>query len=64
MPLSDAYNKKYRDLAKEIAQELGMDYLKEGIYVFQSGPCFETVTECCLFRMLGADVTGKIILAF
>ena len=60
VPLSDAYSKKYRDLAKDVARELSMDYVKEGVYVVQSGPCFETVTECCLFRMLGADVTGKL----
>jgi hypothetical protein len=58
VPLSDAYNKKYRDLAKKVASELKMTYVKEGVYVVQSGPCFETVTECRLLRLLGADVTG------
>lgn len=58
-PMSDAYNRKYRDIAKETAQELGFnDFIREGVYSFLTGPTFETVTECRLLRLLGSDATG------
>lgn len=59
-PMSDAYNRKYRDIAKETAQELGFnDFIREGVYSFLTGPTFETVTECRLLRLLGSDATGN-----
>lgn len=62
-PMSDAYNKKYRDIAKETAKELGFnDFIREGVYSFLTGPTFETVTECRLLRLLGSDATGTWLL--
>lgn len=62
-PMSDAYNKKYRDIAKETAKELGFnDFIREGVYSFLTGPTFETVTECRLLRLLGSDATGNWLL--
>lgn len=61
--MSDAYNKKYRDIAKETAMELGFnDFIREGVYSFLTGPTFETVTECRLLRLLGSDATGNWLL--
>ncbi|XP_062621461.1 purine nucleoside phosphorylase-like isoform X2 [Saccostrea cucullata] len=58
-PMSDAYNKEYREIAKETAKELGFsDFIREGVYSFLTGPTFETVTECRLLRLIGTDATG------
>ncbi|XP_048762078.1 purine nucleoside phosphorylase-like isoform X2 [Ostrea edulis] len=58
-PMSDAYNREYRDIAKETAKELGFsDFMREGVYSFLTGPTFETVTECRLLRLIGTDATG------
>jgi hypothetical protein len=57
--MSDAYNKEYREIAKQTAKELGFsDFIREGVYSFLTGPTFETVTECRLLRMIGTDATG------
>lgn len=58
-PMSKAYNKEYRKLAKTIAEELGYNkYLREGVYCSLGGPCYETVTECRFLRNAGADAVG------
>ncbi|XP_061163626.1 purine nucleoside phosphorylase-like isoform X1 [Saccostrea echinata] len=58
-PMSDAYNKEYRAIAKQTAKELGFsDFIREGVYSFLTGPTFETVTECRLLRLIGTDATG------
>lgn len=63
--MSDAYNREYRDIAKETAKELGFsDFMREGVYSFLTGPTFETVTECRLLRLIGTDATGIDILQY
>ena len=57
--MSSAYDKDLRKLAKNVAKELGFDFIHEGVYSIQMGPAFETVAECRLLRTLGADVTGS-----
>ena len=57
--MSDAYDRDLRRLALAIAADLGFDFVREGVYACQGGPSFETVTECRLLRLLGADVTGE-----
>ena len=57
--MSSAYDKDLRKLAKNVAKELGFDFIREGVYSIQMGPAFETVAECRLLRTLGADVTGS-----
>ena len=59
--MSDAYDRELRDLTKKVASELKMDFVKEGVYIVQGGPCFETVAECRMMMLLGADVTGRYI---
>lgn len=56
--VSQAYDIELRQLALQVAKELEFNFVREGVYIIQSGPCFETVTECKLMKLLGADVTG------
>ena len=60
-PMSKAYDREYRKLAKKIAEELGYtQYLREGVYCSLGGPCYETVTECRFLKTAGADAVGKL----
>lgn len=56
--VSGAYDREFRRLVLETAKELNMDFVREGVYCFQTGPCFETVIESRLMKLLGADVAG------
>lgn len=59
----DVYNKKYRDIVKEIVKELGFnDFIREGVYSFLIGFIFEIVIECWLLCLLGSDVIGNWLL--
>ncbi|KAG7273037.1 hypothetical protein CRUP_007193 [Coryphaenoides rupestris] len=54
--MSDAYDRKLRQLAQQIGAELGFsDFLKEGVYAVLGGPSFETIAECRMLHTLGAD---------
>ncbi len=55
--VSNMYTRELRDIAKGVAKEQGID-LKEGIYIFATGPQFETPAEIRLYRMFGADAVG------
>ena len=56
----DIYDAELRDLAKEVAVELGYgNILREGTYIMIGGPTFETVAEGRLLRMFGADAVGR-----
>jgi len=58
-PLNTAYDVKLRQLAKQVATELGMsDYVHEGVYTMVGGPSYETVAELRALRMLGVDAVG------
>ena len=53
------YDQEYRALFKSIAQKQGhQDILKEGVYVCQSGPCYETPAECKFLQIIGGDACG------
>ncbi|XP_070829036.1 purine nucleoside phosphorylase 6 isoform X1 [Chaetodon trifascialis] len=57
--MSDAYDRDLRVLAKEAAKEQGCDsFLQEGVYCMLAGPTYETVAECRVLQMLGADAVG------
>ncbi|VDN36262.1 unnamed protein product [Dibothriocephalus latus] len=59
IPLSKAYSRKLRNIAKSAAANLNPPVeLKEGVYVQVAGPCFETISEARLYRSFGADVVG------
>ncbi len=55
--MSEAYPESLRNLAKEVARQLGIA-LQEGVYLALSGPTYETPAEIRAFRTLGADAVG------
>ena len=55
--MSDAYDPALRAFARRTAEELGIP-LREGVYAFFSGPCFETAAEIRAYKALGADAVG------
>jgi purine-nucleoside phosphorylase len=58
-PMSDIYDRKLRQLAKEVAAEQGInEYLRTGVYAQVGGPQYETPAELQLLRILKADVVG------
>lgn len=55
--MSDIYKKELRDIAKKSAQNLSID-LKEGVYLANTGPSYETPAEIRMARLVGADAVG------
>src|SRR6266571_5328785 len=55
--MSEAYSLRYREIAKNAAQELGIT-LSEGVYAAMLGPSYETPAEIRYLRAIGADVVG------
>ena len=53
----DAYDPDLRRLARERAETLGI-HLKEGVYLWYSGPSFETPAEIRMAIGLGANAVG------
>jgi purine-nucleoside phosphorylase len=57
--MADAYDEELRCLLKETARDLGLeDAVHEGVYAYVSGPCYETVAERRMLRLLGGDAVG------
>lgn len=62
MPMTNAYSKELRQVAKRIAKEMGISNVThEGVITCVAGPNFESVAECKALRMLGADVVGMSV---
>ncbi len=55
--MSDPYNSELRQVARDVAHDLKIDY-KEGIYAFFQGPYYETRAEIKMYGRLGADAIG------
>jgi purine-nucleoside phosphorylase len=55
--MSEAYNKKLKKLAFEIADKHNIK-LQSGIYVGTQGPTFETPAEYHYFKIIGGDAVG------
>lgn len=55
--MSHAYDRDLMNVAKQSAKNIGLD-LKEGVYMFFTGPTYETPAEIKMARTLGADAVG------
>ncbi len=55
--MSEAYSKELRGVAKQVAEELKIN-LKEGVYVGNTGPSYETPAEIRMLRVWGGDAVG------
>ena len=55
--MSEAYSKQYREIASQVAAELGIA-VSEGVYAAMLGPSYETPAEIRFLRTIGADVVG------
>ncbi|MCM3714837.1 purine-nucleoside phosphorylase [Alkalihalobacillus oceani] len=55
--MSNAYSPSLRQVAKEQAAHLHIS-VKEGVYVANTGPCYETPAEVKMIRKLGGDAVG------
>lgn len=55
--MTKVFDRDYLKLVKEIAEEHNI-VLQEGVYVYATGPQYETPAEIRAYRSLGADVVG------
>ena len=55
--MCNAYDKDLIKIARKSAKEANIS-LKEGVYAYMSGPCFETPAEVKALKILGADAVG------
>ncbi|MCC9295868.1 purine-nucleoside phosphorylase [Clostridium sp. WLY-B-L2] len=55
--MSEAYDKGLREMAKKAAFKLGIS-LQEGVYVYMTGPSYETPAEINMLGILGGDAVG------
>jgi purine-nucleoside phosphorylase len=55
--MSEAYSKSYREIAGDVARELGIE-LTAGVYAALLGPSYETPAEIRYLRAIGADLVG------
>ncbi|MGE5632492.1 MAG: purine-nucleoside phosphorylase [Caulobacteraceae bacterium] len=55
--MSEAYSKKLIETVRKSAEALGIE-VKEGTYIYLTGPSYETPAEIRAFRILGADAVG------
>ncbi|EMT47290.1 purine-nucleoside phosphorylase [Anoxybacillus flavithermus] len=55
--MTEAYSKRLRQLAKDVANEIGLR-VREGVYVANTGPAYETPAEIRMIRMMGGDAVG------
>lgn len=55
--MSEAYSKRLRALAKEVASDLGIT-IREGVYCGFTGPSYETPAEIRMLRIIGGDAVG------
>ena len=58
--MSGAYNEDLIVLAKKAAEENNID-VHEGVYVFLTGPTYETPAEIKMLDILGADAVGMSV---
>jgi len=57
LPMGDAYDQQLQEEAKQVASEMGQE-VRNGVYMCQFGPCYETVAEMRLALSAGCDALG------
>lgn len=57
LDMTRTYDPELRDLAKETGRDLGIP-LREGVYMWFTGPVYETPAEVKMAQKLGADAVG------
>lgn len=55
--MSRVYDRELLELGRREAEQLGIS-LRQGVYMWFNGPCFETPAEIRMARTLGADAVG------
>jgi len=55
--MTEAYSKRLRKLARNVAETLNIK-IREGVYVGNTGPSYETPAEIRMLRALGGDAVG------
>lgn len=55
--MSSVYDSKLRELCHTEAERLGIA-VREGVYMWMNGPCYETPAEIRMIRGFGADAVG------
>ncbi|WP_054859601.1 purine-nucleoside phosphorylase [Gracilibacillus sp. JCM 18860] len=55
--MSSAYDKKLQTTARQVAKQLNLN-LKEGVYVWNTGPSYETPAEIKMLATIGGDAVG------
>lgn len=55
--MSEAYSRNLRAVAKEVAEKNNLS-IKEGVYLGNPGPVYETPAEVRMIRTLGGDAVG------
>lgn len=55
--MTTVYSSRLREKAHRLAQEIGIT-LREGVYVAETGPTYETPAEYRMYRLLGGDAVG------
>ena len=55
--MTEVYSERLRNLALAQARHLGIE-LRQGVYVAETGPTYETPAEYRMYRMLGGDAVG------
>ncbi|ENH96239.1 purine nucleoside phosphorylase [Gracilibacillus halophilus YIM-C55.5] len=55
--MSQAYDKSLQHLARTVASDIGLS-LQEGVYVWNSGPSYETPAEVRMLQTIGGDAVG------
>ncbi|MBR1408459.1 MAG: purine-nucleoside phosphorylase [Clostridia bacterium] len=55
--MTEVYDPSLNDLARRAAGSLSIP-LREGVYAFFTGPCYETAAEIRAYHILGADAIG------
>lgn len=55
--MTEVYSRRLRQCAHRVAEAMGVT-LREGVYVAETGPSYETLAEYRMYRMMGGDAVG------